>query len=86
MGRIELVKFLYNRKVPGILPAQCRCRAGEETPQRMALYCIEEIECRQLLRTNRRVNFQRPSRDKRRRKKNSRVGDPFWKTRTVLAG
>jgi hypothetical protein len=39
-GRIGLAKFLYNRKVPGILSAQCRCEAGEETPRHMALYCI----------------------------------------------
>ena len=31
-GRIGLAKFLYSRKVPGILSAQCTCGAGEETP------------------------------------------------------
>jgi hypothetical protein len=31
-GRIVLAKFLYNRRVSGMLPAQCRCRASEETP------------------------------------------------------
>jgi hypothetical protein len=31
-GRIGLAKFFYNRKVLGVLTAQCRCRAGEETP------------------------------------------------------
>jgi hypothetical protein len=57
-GRIGLAKFLYNCKVPGILSAQCRCRAGEETPQHMALYCIEEAGRRLGLRTNGRVNYQ----------------------------
>ena len=38
-GRIGLTKFLYSRKVPGILSAQCRCRAGEETPRHMELFC-----------------------------------------------
>jgi hypothetical protein len=32
-GRIGLAKFLYNRKVPGILSAQCRCSAREEAPR-----------------------------------------------------
>jgi hypothetical protein len=31
-GRIGLAKFLYSRKVPGVVSAQCRCGAGEETP------------------------------------------------------
>jgi hypothetical protein len=53
-GRIGLARFLYSRKVLGVLSAQCRCRAGEETPQHMAIYCIyciEEAERRQSLRT-----------------------------------
>jgi hypothetical protein len=29
-GQIRLTKFLYNCKVPGILSAQCRCRAGKK--------------------------------------------------------
>jgi hypothetical protein len=45
-GRIGLAKFLYNRKVPGILSAQCRCRNGEETPRHIALYCTEETDRR----------------------------------------
>jgi hypothetical protein len=57
-GRIGLAKFLYNRKVPGILSAQCRCGAGEETPRHMALYCIEEAGRRLGLRTNGRTNYQ----------------------------
>jgi hypothetical protein len=54
-SRIGLAKFLYSRKVPGILSAQCRCRAGEETPRHMALSCTDETERRQRLRTGGRV-------------------------------
>ena len=59
-GRIGLAKFLYNCKVPGIVSAQCRCGAGEETPRHMALYCTEEAERRQHLRTGpgRRLDYQ----------------------------
>lgn len=57
-GRIGLAKFLYNRKVPGVLSAQCRCGAGEETPRHMALFCTEEAERRQHLRTDGRVDYQ----------------------------
>jgi hypothetical protein len=56
-GRIGLAKFLYNQRVPGVLSAQCRCSAGEETPRHMALYCTEEAERRQDLRTNSRVDY-----------------------------
>jgi hypothetical protein len=31
--RIGLAQFLYNRKVPGIITAKCRCKAGHETPR-----------------------------------------------------
>jgi len=41
-GKIGLGKFLHNRKVPGFETAQCRCRAGFETPRHIVLYCIEE--------------------------------------------
>jgi hypothetical protein len=41
-GRIGLAKFLYKCRVPGVLSAQCRCKAGEETARHMALYCTEE--------------------------------------------
>jgi hypothetical protein len=57
-GRIGLAKFLYNRKVPGILSAQCRCGAGEETPRHMALYCTEETSRREHLRTGRRLDYR----------------------------
>ena len=57
-GRIGLLKFLYNRKVPGVLSAQCRCRNGEETPRHMALFCIEEAGRRQHLRAGRRLDYQ----------------------------
>ena len=43
-GHIGLAKFLYNRKVPGMLSAQCRCENGEETLRHMALYCTEETD------------------------------------------
>jgi len=49
-GRIGLAKFVYNRKVPGILSVQRRCRAGEETPRNMSLFCTDEAESRQRLR------------------------------------
>jgi hypothetical protein len=57
-GRIRLAKFLYNRKVPGVLTAQCRCGAGEETPPHMALFCTGEAGRRQHLRTGGRIDYQ----------------------------
>jgi hypothetical protein len=42
IGKIGLGKFLHDRKVPGFETAQCRCRAGFETPRHIALYCVEE--------------------------------------------
>jgi hypothetical protein len=57
-GRIGLAKFLYNRKVPGVLSAQCRCRNGEETPRHIALYCTEESNRRQQLHTGGRMDYQ----------------------------
>jgi hypothetical protein len=56
-GRIGLSKFLYNRKVAGVLSAQCRCRNGEEIPQHMSLFCIEEAGRRQHLRVGRRLDY-----------------------------
>jgi hypothetical protein len=58
-GRVGLAKYLYSRKVPGILTAQCRCEAGEETVRHMALYCTDETERRQCLRMNGRLNYGR---------------------------
>ena len=59
-GRVGLAKFLYSRKVPGKLPAECRCEAGEATPRHMVLFCTEEAERRQRLRTGTggRVDYQ----------------------------
>jgi hypothetical protein len=57
-GRIGLAKFLHKRKVPGVLSAQCRCGAGEETPRHMALFCTEEAGRRQGLRTDGSINCQ----------------------------
>lgn len=58
-GRIGLAKFfLYNHKAPGILSAQCRCRAGEKTPRHMALYCTEEAGRRPGIRTNGKASYQ----------------------------
>lgn len=61
-GRIGLAKFLYSQKVPRVVSAQCRCRAGEETSRHMALLCIEEAGRRQALRTSGRVNYQQLTR------------------------
>ena len=58
IGRIGLAKFLYGRKVPRIQTAQCRCEVGEEMVQHIALYCIDEIERRQGLRMNGRLNYR----------------------------
>jgi hypothetical protein len=58
IGHIGLAKFLYNRKVLGILPAQCRCGAGEETARHVALYCAEEAGRRQHLRTGWRIDYR----------------------------
>jgi hypothetical protein len=57
-GRIWLAKFLYNGKLPGVLTAQYRCRGGEETPRHMVLFCTDEAERRQHLRTGRRMDYQ----------------------------
>jgi hypothetical protein len=59
-GRIGLARFLYNHKVPGVLYAQCRRGAGEEIPRYLTLFCTEEAERRQCLRTGAhgRVNYQ----------------------------
>jgi hypothetical protein len=57
-GRIGLAKFLYNRKVPGVLSAQCNCSAGEETPQHIALFCTDETERRQHLQIGGRVDYR----------------------------
>jgi hypothetical protein len=56
-GRMGLAKFLYNRKVPGVLTAQCRCRAGEETPRHITLFCTDEVERRQHLRIGGRLDY-----------------------------
>ena len=47
--RIGLAEFLFNRKVPGIATAKCRCSAGHETPRHMALFCTQEASTRQYL-------------------------------------
>jgi hypothetical protein len=57
-GRTGLAKFLYNRKVPGVLPAQCRCGAGEETPQHIALFYIDETVHCQHLRVGGQLDYQ----------------------------
>jgi hypothetical protein len=58
IGRIGLARFLYNHKVPRIESAKCRCKAREEILRHIALYCTEEAERRQHLRTDGRVNYQ----------------------------
>jgi len=57
-GRIRLVKFLYNRKVPGVLTAQCRCGGGGEMPGYIAVFCTEEAERRQHVWTGWRIDYQ----------------------------
>jgi hypothetical protein len=57
-GRIGLARFLYKRRVPGVLTAQCRCSAGEETVRHMALFCTEEAGRRQHLRINGRLDYR----------------------------
>jgi hypothetical protein len=57
-GQIGLAKFLYNRKVPGVLTAQCRYGAGEETPRHVALFCTDETGRRQHLRIDGRLDYQ----------------------------
>ena len=49
-ARIGLAKFLYSRRVPGIVSAKCECGAGHETPRHMALFCVREAERRHFLR------------------------------------
>lgn len=56
--RTGLAKFLYDRKVPGILLATCRYEAREETPEHMTLGYTEEEERGQDLRAGRRVDYQ----------------------------
>jgi hypothetical protein len=57
-GRIGVAKFLYNRRVPRVLSAQCRCEAGEEPPRHMALFCIEEAGRQQHLQAGGRLNYK----------------------------
>jgi hypothetical protein len=57
-GRIGLARFLYKRRVPRVLTAQCRCSASEETVRHMALFCTEEAGRRQHLRTKGRLDYQ----------------------------
>jgi hypothetical protein len=52
MGRIKVAKFLYNRRLLGVRPTQCRRRAGEETLRHIALFCTDEAVRLQCLRTN----------------------------------
>jgi hypothetical protein len=56
-GPIGLAKFLHIRKVSSVQTAQCRRRAGEETPQHMALFCIEEAGRREHLLTGGRLDY-----------------------------
>lgn len=49
---IGLAKFLYSRKIPGIVIAQCQCIAGHETARHMALFCTKEAGRRQYLQDN----------------------------------
>jgi hypothetical protein len=72
-GRIGVAKFLYNRRVPGVLSAQCSCEAGEEPPRHMALFCIEEAGRRQHLQDRWEAKLQATHRDKQRGKETSRV-------------
>jgi len=51
-GHIGLAKFLYSRKVPGIVTAQCQCTAGHETARHMALFCTKEAGRRHYLQDN----------------------------------
>jgi hypothetical protein len=58
-GRIGFAKFPYNRKVPSVLSAQCRCSArGEETRRYMVLFLTEEAGPRQQLQTGGRLDYQ----------------------------
>jgi hypothetical protein len=52
-------KVPIQTKVPGIQTAKCRCKSGEETVRHMALYCTDEIERRQGLQMNGRLNYGR---------------------------
>ena len=58
-SKIGLGKFLYTRKVPGVLSAQCECGRGEETARHMVLYCAKEAERHQYLRTGGRRDYRR---------------------------
>jgi len=41
-----VAKFLYNRKVLGVRPTQCRCRAGEETLEHSQVLQAEHMNMR----------------------------------------
>jgi hypothetical protein len=47
--KIGLAKFLHSWKVPGFETAQCKCRAGKETPRHVTLFCTKETDCRSQL-------------------------------------
>ena len=48
--KIGLAKFLYQRKVPGVITDQCTCGAGPETVQHVVEYCNRETEHRDQIR------------------------------------
>jgi hypothetical protein len=41
--------LLHSRRVPGFETAKCQCGAGDETPRRMALFCVQEASRKQYL-------------------------------------
>jgi hypothetical protein len=55
--KIGLAKFLYKRRVPSITTATCLYRAGQETLQHIALYCLYEAGRRHYLHTGQRRTY-----------------------------
>jgi hypothetical protein len=66
--------------------AQCRCRAGEETPRHITLSCTEEAERQQRLLPNGRVNYQELIVTNSGTKEASRVDDLLREAGLILAG
>jgi hypothetical protein len=55
--KIGLAKFLYKQRVLSITIATCLCRAGQETLQHMALYCLYKAGKRHYLHTGQRRTY-----------------------------
>jgi hypothetical protein len=57
-GKIGLNKFLYQRRVPEYVSAQCQCQGGEETVRHLVLYCPRQRNRREGLMINGHIDYR----------------------------